>query len=98
MYAPTPFYAFTLGYFGTSGSRDNLLYAPAPVMGSRTGSPETRGEIGELTWSPWLNARLGLQYTYYQRFNGSADAYDVARSKRSAGDNSTLYLYLWFAF
>jgi hypothetical protein len=98
MYAPTPFYALTLGYFGTSGSRDNLLYASAPVTGSRTGSPETRGEIGELTWSPWLNARLGLQYTTYQRFNGSTDAYDVARPGRSAGDNSALYLYLWFAF
>src|SRR5438876_654656 len=33
-------YAFTLAPFVTTGTSDTLLYAPAPVVGSRTGSPK----------------------------------------------------------
>jgi hypothetical protein len=88
---------FTIGYFDTSGSRDDLLYAPAAITGSRTGSPNTRGEILEVAVNPWLNTRLGVQYTLYQRFNGSGTAYDIA-SGRSARDNNALYVYLWLAF
>ncbi|HEX5971171.1 MAG TPA: hypothetical protein VFY85_04545 [Gemmatimonadaceae bacterium] len=87
----------TVGWFQTTGTSDALLYAPAEQTGSRTGSPNTRGAIGEVTWNPWQNARLGVQYVYYNRFNGAASAYDVDGG-RSAGDNSTLYLYLWTAF
>ncbi len=97
-YAPNRISSFTLGWFGTSGTSDSRLYAPAPATGSRTGSPNTEGAIGELTLSPWLNARIGLQYVAYQRFNGAGRSYDVASNGRSAQDNNTLLLYTWFAF
>jgi hypothetical protein len=97
-YAPNRFSSFTLGWFGTSGTSDSRLYAPAAATGSRTGSPNTEGVIGELTLSPWLNTRVGLQYVAYQRFNGASRSYDVAQNGRSAQDNNTLLLYTWFAF
>ena len=86
-----------LAYFQTTGTRDTLLYAPAPVSGSRTGRPRTAGEIAELVYNPWQNVRLGLQYTVYNDFNGARSAYDVAGG-RQATDNNSLYLYTWLAF
>jgi hypothetical protein len=96
-YLPNLRYSLTLGYFQTSGSTDPILMAPAPVTGSSTGSPNTSGVIGEFNFNAWQNARLGLQYTAYNHFNGSSSAYDVLRG-RSASDNNTLYLYTWLAF
>lgn len=97
-YAPNRTYSFTLGYFGTSGSSDPRLYAPAPATGSSTGSPNTNGAIGEVTINPVLNVRIGLQYVMYQRFNGASRSYDVASDGRTAQDNNSVLLYTWFAF
>lgn len=93
---PSLRYSATLGYFLTSGTSDAILYAPAPVSGSGSGSPNSSGLTGELTFNPWQNTRLGLQYVAYQKFNGGSTGYDAAG--RSASDNNTLYAYLWFAF
>lgn len=88
--------ALTLGYFQTTGSTDSTLYAPDPVVGSAAGMPDSRGFIGELEYSPWLNTHLTLQYVAYSKFNGAGTDYDG--SGRSASDNNTLYLLLWLAF
>jgi hypothetical protein len=96
-YLPNLRYGLTLGYFQTTGSTDATLYAPEPVVGSSTGRPNTAGAIGEIDYNAWQNARVGLQYVAYNKFNGSSSAYDVSGG-RSASDNNTLYLYLWFAF
>ena len=85
-----------LGYFQTSGTSDPLLFAPASVTGSRTGSPNTAGEIGEVSYNAWENTRFGLQYVMYNKFNGATTNYDA--SGRRATDNNTLYLYTWLAF
>jgi len=87
----------TLGAFAYNGSSDALLYD--------TGSPDTRGGIAEVDWNPWgkgdswgqpwANARVGLQYTFYTRFNGAV--HDVDGAGRSAHDNDTLFVYLWLA-
>lgn len=95
-FEPGTRYAFTGGYFQTSGTSDNVLFAPAALTGSRTGSPNSRGAIGEFAINPWQNTRLGAQYTYYNKFNGESTNYDG--SGRNASDNNTLFLYLWFAF
>ena len=87
---------FTVGYFSTTGSTDATLYAPAPITGSSTGSPNSQGVIGELTLMPWLNTRFALQYVAYAKFNGSKLGYDGAG--RNASDNNTLYLLAWLAF
>jgi hypothetical protein len=94
-----PVTSFTLGWFSTKGSADNLRYAAGPVTGSSNGRPDTSGEIGEVVLNRWLNSRIGLQYVVYDTFNGSSSAYDVrAAGSRNARDNNALYIYVWLAF
>ncbi|HEY5086220.1 MAG TPA: hypothetical protein VII66_02565, partial [Gemmatimonadaceae bacterium] len=96
-FLPSERYGVDVGYFQTTGTRDTVLFAPGSMTGSRTGSPNTAGEIGEVTFNAWENTRLGLQYVFYSKFNGAATAYDVVGGRR-ASDNNTLYLYTWLAF
>lgn len=73
---------------------------------SNTSSPNSDGFIFEVAYLPfshgspepwpWANARIGLQYTIFDRFNGSSSNYDGAG--RNARDNNTLYLYAWLAY
>ena len=93
---PSLRYALSAGYFQTTGTSDAVIFAPASVTGSRTGSPNSRGEIGELAVNPWQNTRFGLQYVAYNLFNGASNDYDAAG--RKAADNNTLFFYLWLAF
>ena len=44
---------------------------------------------------PYFNARVGLQYIWYNKFNGASSNYDGFG--RNAKDNNTLFAYLWFA-
>jgi len=95
-----------LGLFDVSGGQDLALYAPAPLSGSLTGSPDTRGATLQLeyvpfgkidSWlRPWVNVRIGLQYTAYARFNGGTANYDGFG--RSASGNNSLFLFAWLAF
>ena len=86
----------TLAYFSTTGAADSVRYAPDPVGGSRTGSPNSNGLMGELDFLPWLNTRLTAQYVVYTKFNGAQTDYDG--SGRKASDNNTLYLVVWLVF
>ena len=81
-------------YFNTWGTPDPTLYGGL-VSGFR---PNSDGYIAEIAYIPfvssnapvwpWANARIGLQYTYYNKFDG-----DTVH----AHDNNTLFLYAWFA-
>ena len=95
-YQPNTTFGFTAGLFGTGGTSDTLLYAPAPFTGSATGSPSTRGFLAELAVNPWQNVRVAGQYIGFTRFNGASQDYDG--SGRSAGNNGTFYLYTWIAY
>lgn len=86
-------YGPTIGYFRTTGSSDPVLYAPASLSGSLTGSPDSNGWILQWTWLPTLNVQATAQYVIYNKFNGASANYDG--SGRSASDNNTLYLALW---
>jgi hypothetical protein len=91
----------TVAFFSTIGRSDALLYAPDPVDGSRTGSPNSSGFILELDYlqleiSKFLSLKSSLQYTLYTKFNGSHSNYDGFG--RDASDNNTLYFLLWFMF
>jgi hypothetical protein len=97
-WVPSQTHSLSVGYFGITGTSDNLLYASAPVTGSATGSPTSAGEIFEATVNPWLNVRFGAQYIAYQKFNGGSTSYDIGLGGRNAKDNNTLYLYLWLAY
>ncbi len=95
----------TAGWFNTDGSRDDVLYAPDPVEGSLAGRPDSRGYLLEFEYIPWgksdsvgkywANARIGVQYTLYDRFNGGDNDYDGFG--RSASDNNTLFLFVWLS-
>jgi len=89
-------YAFTIAPFVTTGTTDTLLYAAAPLNGSRLGSPDFSGVIGEVDIMPWQNLRMQFQYVYYGKFNGSRTNYDG--SGRNASDNNTAYVLFWLLF
>ena len=67
-------------------------------MNNANFSPDTAGWIGEIAYIPfssstapgwpWFNARIGLQYTWYEKFAGTSVG---------ASANNTLFLYLWLA-
>jgi hypothetical protein len=96
-------YIFTGGLFGISGSRNAVMYGSDPVDGSANGSPNSQGYVLEADWipwgkltspyQPWMNARVGIQYTGYWKFNGGDTNYDGYG--RSAADNNTIFLFLW---
>jgi len=99
-------YGLTLARFDNRGSRDEGLFASGADTGSRTGKPDSRGTILQADWTPfgqteswaapWVNLRLGVQYTWYDKFNGAARDYDGFG--RNARDNNTLFLFAWMAF
>ena len=82
-------------YFNTQGSSDATFYANNPGCGC---SPNSDGYVFEVAYIPfissqapiwpWANMRVGLQYTYYNRFDGDTVF---------AHDNNTLFGYIWFA-
>lgn len=80
----------TLSFFNLSGSTD------ATYFGTANGSPNSTWGNVEINYLPWLNVKLGLQYTAYFKFNGATSNYDGAG--RNASDNNMLFAYLWFAF
>ena len=99
-------YGMSGGFFKVSGTQDGGVYAADPISGSNVGTPNSNGYLLEATYtpfgkdtsllSPWLNLRLGLQYTAYTKFNGSKSNYDGFG--RNAGDNNTVFAYAWLAF
>ena len=74
-------------YFTSWGTIDPIL-----------GNPGTKGWIAEIAYIPfisnqapgwpWFNARIGLQYTWYDEFGGTTVG---------ASANNTLFLYVWVA-
>jgi hypothetical protein len=86
----------TLSYFSTFGDKDPLLYSPGQLTGSQMGSPESDGFILEAIYLLKEKYKFSLQYTIYNRFNGSGSNYDG--SGRNASDNNTLYFLVWLMF
>ncbi len=80
----------TLGYFNLWGSQDT------DVVESLTGKPDSNGIIAQLGYMPWYNTRFTIQYTMFNKFDGSSSNYDG--SGRSASNNNTLYLLAWINF
>ena len=84
-------------YFNIWGTADAGLFGTDPVTGMAM-TPNSDGWVAEIAYIPfsasksigwpWFNARIGLQYTYYNKFNGTTVA---------AHDNNTLFLHAWFA-
>lgn len=94
----------TLKRFVTYGSQDDSLYGS-----QRNHRPNNAGWTAQLDFTPFgkqdsfgfpfLNARFFIQYTAYDKFNGSKDGYDAAvTGMRKASDNNTIYAGTWLAF
>lgn len=90
-------YGVSLGYQRLGADADMALYATGdPVTGSAGGRPDNSAAVIEFNWLPWRDKRITLQYTAYQKFNGTRINYDGFG--RNAGDNNTLFLLAWFVF
>ena len=91
---------FTVQYFNQWGTADLGLYGPDPVTGLPL-TPDTNGWTAEIAYIPfgaskmvgwpWFNARIALQYTYYNKLN-----VNLANTP-NPHDNNTLFLHAWFA-
>jgi hypothetical protein len=99
-------YGLTFGWQDTWGNANPLLNAPAPVIGSANGQPNSNAFMVEADWvpfgksdsiaAPWVNLKVGIQATAYTRFNGGTTNYDGFG--RDARGNDTIFLFSWLAF
>lgn len=90
---------FTLSPFSITGTRN------ADVFGGN-GLPDSNGLMGQLDYTLWptgkspfgplFNARVGLQYTVYGKFNGARHNFDG--NGANAADNNALRAFAWIAF
>jgi hypothetical protein len=83
-------------YFNIWGTADPVWYTHPAYPNANT--PNSNGWMAEIAYIPfglsksfgwpWFNARIGLQYIYYNKFDGTTIG---------AHDNNTLFLHAWFA-
>lgn len=96
-------YGVTLGWQKTWGPANPVLFVGG---GSANMKPDSNAFIVEADWvpfgkddslwAPFLNMKLGVQYTAYTQFNGGSSNYDGAGT--NASDNNTLLLFAWLIF
>jgi hypothetical protein len=82
-----------ISYFQLTGNSDPVLYNNMDLYQN---VPNSNGFIYELSYRPWLNTRLSLDYAAYGQVDGTGVDYDGAG--RSAADNNTLTAMAWFAY
>jgi hypothetical protein len=104
-------YGLTGSLFHVSGSADAAQYGTA-ADGVTASTPDTTGYVLQADWTPfgkhgswgepWANLRLGLQYTWYTKYNGGSSyaTTDVNGNtvSRNASDNNILYAFVWTSF
>lgn len=89
----------SLAPFKITGSRNVGLFGG-------NGLPDSSGLMGQVDYTLWpagnsplgplANARIGVQYTIYDKFNGSRRNFDGLGT--NAHDNDALRAFLWLAF
>ena len=95
-------YGFAAQYFTISGTTDPVAYGDSPE-----GSPNSDGFVLQADYLPFnkgtgpsfwprSNVKFSVQYTIYNRFDGSKA--NVDGTGRSAKDNNTLYFQAWIVF
>jgi len=93
-------WSLTAGRISVGGTADATLY------GTFSGSPNSAGYIFELAYLPfsrggpefwpWLNFRIGLQYTHWNKFDGATT--NIGGMGRNANGNNTFFAYIWTMF
>ncbi len=96
-------YGATVGWQRTWGPANPVLFSGG---GSANNQPNSNAFIIEgdwvpfgkddSVWAPFMNLKLGVQYTAYTQFNGGTSNYDGAGG--NASDNNTLLLFAWMIF
>ncbi len=103
-------YGASFSFFDVKGSSNPALQTSAydptnpgtlidgsqGVSGNLSGNPATRGWTIEAFCIPLQYARIGVQYTMIDKFNGGQANYDGFG--RNARDNNTLFVYLWASY
>ncbi len=100
-------YGGSLSYYNLSGSYNSLNQMGIPgdltagglnnsVSSNVTGKPDTVAWIPEVFWIPVQNARVGMQYSMFTKYQGAKNNYDGWG--RNAKDNDALFLYVWGAY
>jgi hypothetical protein len=89
----------TLSPFSITGSHNDNLF-------DGSGRPDSNGIMGQVDYTFWpngnsplgplVNARVGVQYTVYGKFNGRRRNFDGEGA--NAADNNALRLFSWIAF
>jgi hypothetical protein len=98
-------YGVTLGWTKTWGSANPFPFLAAGST-SVNNKPNSNAFTIEADWvpfgkanslyNPFLNLKLGVQYTAYTQFDGGSSNFDGAG--RNASDNNTLLAFAWLAF
>lgn len=93
-------YSFTAGRFHTWGTADANLYEA-----SANGSPDSAYWKFDLAYLPfmnggpeiwpWFNARIGIQYTHFDKFDGT---WNNVNTGLKAGGNDQVFIYTWLMF
>jgi len=96
--------SFTADYFDVRGSSDATYWNA--VTGNINSRPDTNGVSFDLAYVPypyggpdlwpWLNARIGVLYTHFNKLNGSSANFDGAGT--NARDADQVFLYSWIDF
>jgi len=91
----------TVALFDTFGPAN-----PALFSNNRTFRPDSSGLSLQLDATPWgeggsplgprFNMRVGVQYTFFRRFDGASRNFDGAGA--NASDNDTLRVFTWLAY
>lgn len=89
----------TLSPFSITGSRNTNVFGG-------NGSPNSNGLMGEIDYTIWpagnsplgplVNARVGIQYTIYGKFDGARHNFDG--NGANASDNNAFRAFTWIAF
>jgi len=92
-------FGFTVSPFSITGSHNENVF-------DGNGRPDSDGLMGQVDYTFWpdgksplgplANARVGIQYTVYGKFNGRHHNFDGAGA--NASDNDVLRLFTWIAF
>lgn len=96
-YAYRDSWTFTAGWLFSNGSSNAALYGVTDPSGAQlTAKPNTSGYILQVDKTLTQNVVASLQYTGFVKFNGLKNNIDGLG--RSAADNNTLWLTVFFAF
>jgi hypothetical protein len=100
--------SFTADYFNVQGSYDANHWGNIGNDGNQiTYKPNTDGYSFDLAYVPypyggpdlwpWLNARVGVLYTHFNRLDGHTNDLNIAPNMK-AKDYDTTFLYAWIDF